>query len=192
MSHAEQDSNGGWRQKSPAPVGEQLLGAWALLSYTDEQDGQPDAHPFGITPQGVLIYTADGFVSAQLMNPTRAPVRSADWHGGDPSELAQAAAGYIAYCGRYEVNEEQRTITHIPSVALLPNLIGVEQHRTISLDAGLLTLQTEALPSVTGGLTSSRLEWTKIPLQSPADASSHTSAPQEASALRATQTSASG
>ena len=44
-----------------------LLGVWSLVTYTDEQSGRDDTHPFGTDPQGFLIYTPDGFVSAQLM-----------------------------------------------------------------------------------------------------------------------------
>ena len=112
----------------------QLAGVWTLVSYTDEQPDCEDAHPFGSQPQGFLIYTADGFVSAQLMKPGRSAFRSADWwHKGTPEEYQEAGSGYIAYCGTYEVDEENATVTHIPSVALLPNLILGRQCRSIEL-----------------------------------------------------------
>jgi Lipocalin-like domain len=176
MSRADQHPDADRAYASTGALGQQLVGVWSLLSYADQQDGKADAHPFGLDPQGILIYTADGFVSAQLMDPNRAQVRSAAWHGGDPEELAQAAAGYIAYCGRYVLDEAQRTITHIPTVALLPQLVGNAQRRKVSLDAGLLTLLTERLPSPSGALVSSRLEWKKIPRWGPPDALSHASA----------------
>ena len=48
-----------------------LLGVWRLVNYTDEQSGSVDTLPFGPDPQGFLIYTPDGFVSAQLMKTGR-------------------------------------------------------------------------------------------------------------------------
>ena len=41
-----------------------LLGVWSLVNYADEQSDREDTLPFGPDPQGFLIYTADGFVSA--------------------------------------------------------------------------------------------------------------------------------
>jgi hypothetical protein len=72
------------------PFASQLIGVWALVSYSDEQPGREDAHPFGPEPQGFLIYTADGFVSAQLMRPRRPAFCSSDWHHGTLQELNAA------------------------------------------------------------------------------------------------------
>src|SRR5438445_6346553 len=107
----------------PGAMASQLIGVWTLVSYTDEQEGRQDTHPFGPKPEGFLIYTADGFVSAQLMKPGRSAFRSRDWHHGTPEEYVESGSGYIAYCGTYEVDEANETVTHLPSVALLPNLI---------------------------------------------------------------------
>jgi hypothetical protein len=72
-----------------------LVGVWRLVSYTDEQEGHEDSFPIGPEPEGFLIYTPDGFVSAQLMKPGRPLFR-----------------------GVYQVDEDSQTVTHIPSVAL--------------------------------------------------------------------------
>jgi hypothetical protein len=50
------------------------------VTYTDEHEGSDDTQPFGPNPQGILIYTADGFVSPQLMKPGRPAFHSSDWH----------------------------------------------------------------------------------------------------------------
>jgi Lipocalin-like domain len=136
----------------------QLIGVWTLVSYADERAGCEDSHPFGLQPQGFLIYTADRFVSAQLMKPGRAPFHSSDWHHGTPEEYEESGSGYIAYCGTYEVDEEKATVTHIPSVALLPNLIHGRQCRSIDLQGDRLTLRTTGV--VANGIhVTSRLEW---------------------------------
>jgi hypothetical protein len=76
-----------------------LIGVWGLVSYVDEHEDSDDIQPFGPNPHGFLIYTADGFVSAQLMKPGRPAFHSADWHHGTLQEYEASGSGYIAYCG---------------------------------------------------------------------------------------------
>jgi hypothetical protein len=140
-------------------IASQLVGVWRLVSYTDEQEGRDNSFPFGPEPEGFLIYTPDGFVSAQLMKPGRSLFQSHDWHGGTPDEYRQAGSGYIAYCGVYEVDEEKETVTHIPAVALLPNLILKRQVRSIALSGDRLTLSAVGIPVANGESVTSRLEW---------------------------------
>jgi hypothetical protein len=136
-----------------------LVGVWKLVSYTDEQEGHQDRFPFGPEPVGFLIYTSDGFVSAQLMKPGRALFQGHDWRAGTADEYHQAGSGYIAYCGIYDVDEENETVTHIPSVALVPNLILDGQVRAITLSGDRLTLSVARAPAVDGAPLRSRLEW---------------------------------
>ena len=142
----------------------QLVGVWSLLSYTEEARGRENKFPFGAQPQGFLIYTADGFVSAQLMRPGRSAFHSTDWHCGTLAEYREAASGYIAYSGTYEVDRQEATVTHFASVSLLPNLLGGRQRRSIHLHGDRLTLMTEGLPSddAVGTVVKSRLEWRKV------------------------------
>jgi len=143
----------------PLTFASRLVGVWILVAYTDEQPDGDDTHPFGPRPQGFLVYTADGFVSAQLMKPGRPAFHSSDWRHGTPDEYQDSGSGYIAYCGTYEVDEEQATVTHIPSVALLPNLILGRQCRSIHLRTDRLTLRVAGTPIANGLYITSRLEW---------------------------------
>ena len=144
-----------------ATYADRLVGVWGLVSYTDERADREDTCPFGPNPQGFLIYTADGFVSAQLMKPDRAAFHSSDWHSATSQEYEASGSGYIAYCGAYEVDEEKATVTHIPSVSLVPNLIGGRQCRSIDLAGDRLALR--AVTPVAGGLfVISRLTWRRV------------------------------
>jgi hypothetical protein len=136
-----------------------LIGVWTLMAYTEEKEGCKDANPLGPKPMGFLIYTPDGFVSAQLMKPGRSAFQSRDWHQGTPEEYMESGSGYIAYCGTYEVDEASETVTHIPSVALLPNLINGRQLRAIEMKGDRLTLRTASVAVADGVLVTSRLEW---------------------------------
>lgn len=143
-------------------ISSRLVGVWTLLSYTEEKEGSRDTNPLGPKPVGFLIYTPDGFVSAQLMKPGRSAFQSRDWHHGTPEEYAESGSGYIAYCGTYDVDEANRTVTHVPSVALLPNLIRGRQVRAIKLNGDRLTLRTASVADADGVLVSSHLEWRRI------------------------------
>jgi Lipocalin-like domain len=59
-----------------------LVGVWRLVTYSGEHENSDETQPFGPNPRGFLIYTADGFVSAQLMKPGRPAFHSSDWHHG--------------------------------------------------------------------------------------------------------------
>lgn len=104
--------------QSEAPDSEQssyanrLVGVWGLVAYTDEHENGDETQPFGPNPQGFLIYTADGFVSAQLMEPGRPAFHSSDWNHGTLEEYRASGSGYIAYCGTYEVDEEKATVAY--------------------------------------------------------------------------------
>jgi len=143
---------------SGSAIASQLVGVWRLVSYTVEQAGHEVRFPFGPEPEGFLIYTPDGFVSAQLMKPGRSRFESQGWNGGTPDEYQQAGSGYIAYCGVYEVDEEEKTVTHVPSVALVPNLILEGQRRSIALSGDRLSLSAVSRVA-DGGPVTSRLEW---------------------------------
>jgi len=146
----------------PKTIASQLLGVWRLVSYMEEQEGRKDSFPFGPEPEGFLIYTPDGFVSAQLMKPGRSLFQSPDWRGGTPDEYQEAGSGYIAYCGVYEVDEKTATVTHIPSVALLPNVILKRQMRSITLSGDRLALCVIGIPVANGAPITRRLEWQRI------------------------------
>jgi Lipocalin-like domain len=144
----------------------QLVGTWVLQAYLEEPvDGRPGIRPFGERPGGFLIYTEDGYVSAQLMKQDRPAFKSTKWLDGTPEEYRAAASSYIAYSGTYEVNDKEATVTHIPDVALIPNWIGGRQKRWITLEEGRLTLRTAETVGTDGSLVVARLEWLRASKQ---------------------------
>jgi hypothetical protein len=96
------------------------------------------------------------------MKPGRPAFQSEDWDHGTPQEYEASGSGYIAYCGRYEVDEAKGTVTHIPSVSLLPNLIHGRQSRLIDLEGDRLVLRAAGAGPGGGLPTTRRLEWKRI------------------------------
>ncbi len=135
-----------------------FVGVWKLERFTERSASLGDTSPLGQNPQGFLIYTADGFVSAQLMRSDREVLTTDPWDSETSTEGADLTRGYIAYCGSYVVHRERKEVIHRPVVALLPNLLNQEQHRNFKFEDDRLTLlTTRTRPS--GGLIESSLVW---------------------------------
>jgi hypothetical protein len=80
---------------------ERLLGAWQLQSFITHDLGTgEDRHPLGHDPRGLITYTSDGFMSAQLAKP-------------DMSE-------YVAYGGLFTIDEVASTVSHEVTMSTMP------------------------------------------------------------------------
>ena len=137
----------------------ELLGAWRLHSYVSVgvDDVDDVLFPLGDHPRGFIMYTADGYMSAQLMDPDRRLFAANDPHAAPPGELASAAAGYLSYSGPFTVDGD--VVSHHVEVSLLPNWVGGEQKRRATLHGDTLTL-SPADPLLMGGrLRNATLVW---------------------------------
>src|SRR3974377_2594750 len=77
---------------------ERLIGAWKLVSYVERPvDGSAPFYPMGEGPQGIIMYTPDGYMSAQLMHPERPSFASGDWFRGSDEEIKEEELRDIAY-----------------------------------------------------------------------------------------------
>src|SRR6516225_179229 len=128
-----------------------LIGAWKLVSYQEiPVDGSEPFEPLGHQPHGIIMYTPDGYMSAQLSKPDRPPFASGDWFDGTDEDYKQEASTYIAYTGPFHVDEEKQTLTHSMFISLFPNWTGQTQPRVVKIEDDLLHLST-ASPIVFGG-----------------------------------------
>jgi hypothetical protein len=141
---------------------ETLIGAWRLVDVVKEAvDGSPDARPHGDRPVGLILYTPDGYMSAQIMDPDRRPLASTDWSALSPEEYADEARGYFAYAGSFEVDEERGTVTHSVEVSLFPGWVGGAQLRVVRLDGDHLVLSGAAPEESGGKLVTTRISWVR-------------------------------
>jgi hypothetical protein len=139
---------------------DRLIGAWKLVSYVEKPtDGSAAFYPMGKEPKGIIMYTPDGYMSAQLQKPGRRTFASGDWFEGSDEEVREEAAGYIAYSGPFHTDEATQSLTHSMFVSLFPNWIGQTQPRTVKIEGDLLHLSS-AKPIRSGGKeTMSYLVW---------------------------------
>jgi Lipocalin-like domain len=86
-----------------------LIGGWTLQSYEARSiDGSTVTYPLGAHAQGIIMYTPDGYMSAQLMRSDRLKLGDDDMQPDSLDELAAAASGYLSYSGPYRApNRDQ-------------------------------------------------------------------------------------
>lgn len=123
------------------PAARPFLGVWDLLAIRDRlPEGAIENHPdLGPEPAGLLIYTESGHVSVQFMRRGRRPW-ALETEPTD-SERLEAAKGFSAYAGRFEVDPAAGLVIHHVQTALIPNRVGVALRRFFSFSEDLLTLR---------------------------------------------------
>jgi len=139
---------------------ERLIGAWKLVSYVEKPvDGSAPFHPMGEKPEGIIMYTPDGYMSAQLMRPGCRQFASGHWFSGTDQEIKEEALGYIAYSGVFHTDEVKQTLTHSMFVSLFPNWLGQTQPRVVKIEGDILYPSTAAPITSGGKKTMSYLSW---------------------------------
>jgi hypothetical protein len=122
---------------------EEILGTWRLLSYTAEDRQRGSRHfPLGPDADGFLMYTSDGYMSVHMMRRDRLSYELPDVGGGTIEQAANAAAGYLAYSGPFEIDSDG-IVHHLVEVSLLPNWLRSVQLRKPHLQANHLTMDAE-------------------------------------------------
>ncbi len=121
-------SQAGAQQKS---LRDQMVGTWNfVVAEVVAPDGKK-SFPFGETPKGVLIFTADGHF-AQIHVASDVPkIASGNRLTGTPEEYATIMRRSLSVFGDYSVNEEKKTVTFKIVSATYPNWQGEAQERSI-------------------------------------------------------------
>jgi hypothetical protein len=136
-----------------------LIGAWTLESYESRSlDGSNVIYPLGPDAQGIIMYTPDGYMSAQLMRADRTPFHRDDPHLARDEELVAAASGYLTYSGHYTIVNDG-LIAHHVAVSLLPNWIGRIQYRLAHLHDSRLELSPPEPMLIHGERRNATLIW---------------------------------
>jgi len=114
-----------------------FVGVWRYAGRVDTRPDGSAAPTSALSElQGLLIYTADGFMSVNIM-PT---IRSWSTAGATVDELRETVGHGAAYSGRYAVDAATRTVTHRTSVSVDPAYQGQDLVRTYVLDGDSLQL----------------------------------------------------
>ena len=130
LAFALASSQVGAQQKS---LRDQLVGSWNfVVAEVVAPDGKK-SFPFGETPAGILIFTADGRF-AQVHAASDVPkIASNNRLTGTPEEYAAIMRRSISSFGTYSVDEAKKTITYHTVASSYPNFNGEAQERTIDM-----------------------------------------------------------
>jgi hypothetical protein len=139
-------------KKSPTQLElsvQNLSGPWHLSAYEGRAEDGDVTYPFTEKPEGMLTYNSDGTMMVIIMKPDRPLFASNDFSTGSDAEVRAAYEGFLAYCGRFVLDVQAGTVTHIPEQAHFPNWIGAPLMRFAELNEGQLSLSTP--PTLSGG-----------------------------------------
>ena len=118
-----------------------LLGTWMLADFTiTYSDGRPSLAPLGEGAEGMLLYAADGHLSAVL---SRAG-RSTGSAGLEEGRALVTSQDYVSYTGRWRL--EGAFIHHTILLSLVPEVVGQTLSRRVALSDGVLTLTYARTP----------------------------------------------
>jgi hypothetical protein len=123
-------------------IREELVGTWTLVSFEHTGSDGTIVSTYGERPVGLLMYDAQGYMSAQIMDARRPRFASGNRRIATEHELREAVAGYVAYFGRYYVDEDGGFVVHEEIGDIFPNAAGTSQKRYFRLEGDLLVLTT--------------------------------------------------
>jgi hypothetical protein len=129
-------------------IRDRLVGGWQLMGYEVTADGKTD-HPLGDHPRGAILYTPDGYMSAQLAGP--GPYKDDD----------RPDAYYVAYSGPYDVDESTQTVAHHVQVSVIPSWLGTTQLRHARFDGPDKLTLSVSQPSSGGVTTTQTISWAR-------------------------------
>lgn len=126
--------------QTESQIRDRLVGTWKLVSTEQMlKDGSTRQYPeYGPRGKGFLMYQANGYMCADLVNPDR--LKWADPVHPTQEEKNAAADGTFAYCGRYEIDETQKQLVHLPEIATNPGCVGSRQIRPSAFEGNRLVL----------------------------------------------------
>jgi hypothetical protein len=78
-----------------------------------------------------------------------------------PDELRALAGGFVAYAGRWSVDDGQGAVIHHVDIAWNPTMLGTDQVRYCSFEGDRLYLRTPAQP-VDGGEQHGVVTWQRV------------------------------
>lgn len=132
---------------------EDIIGAWHLVdTYTDNPDGTRVQHQ-GPEPMGIIMYTADGYMSAITRWGTR-PFPAQDASDADKARMFDT---YLSYAGRWSLDGNK--VIHHTEHALNENWVGMDRPREIEYQGDRMVLNGPA----GDGVSQATIIWQRTP-----------------------------
>lgn len=142
-----------------------LAGAWMLVSVETHLSNGDVIRAYGDQPQGVIVYTEDGYMTAQVSRPDRSKIKAGDQQRASDGEIRSNFEGYIAYHGTYSIDPDAQTVTHFVRGSMFKNWEGEAQTRFYEIDGDRVTLSTPEVRWGELGTVRTVLVWERLSTQ---------------------------
>ena len=123
-----------------------LTGTWTLIAADKILPTGARVPDYGVSPRGLVLFTADGHYSVQIYRADRTPFLSGDRLKGTPEEYKDATLGMSTHFGRYTLDPTKHTITFHIDRASFPNLDDTTQVRNFEIIGMELSWKVSARP----------------------------------------------
>jgi Lipocalin-like domain len=124
-------SAGAAAAQSANSLKDQIVGSWNfVVAEVTAPDGRK-SFPFGETPKGILMFTADGRFAQIHVAGDVPKIASNNRMTATPEEYAAIMRGSLSVFGTYTVDEAKKTVTYHIVSASFPNWEGEAQARVI-------------------------------------------------------------
>lgn len=141
----------------------ELIGTWKLLSYIEVPiEGDDSLFPMGKQPYGILMYSPDGYMAVQIAKEGRLLYKSNDKMMATHEEMASSLQGYIAFSGKYKVDNNHAVVTYCIESSLFPNWKNEMQHRKIDFEGDVLYLKSTEPILSNGMYVNSYMTWKRM------------------------------
>lgn len=139
------DASGISQSFPAAEHSEPFVGSWELATFQTVLPSGEISKPFGDSPMGLIVYQADGRMSAQLSVRKPTKLASDDPDQASAEEAAEAWRMYFGYWGSFRVDAAKGVVAHRVEGCSFANWIGTEQVRNFRFEgANRLILETQS------------------------------------------------
>jgi len=123
-----------------------FIGTWRLMEFfaINAKNQNDIVLPFSKRVSGVLIYTAQGYMSANLGSAERVNFKNSDYRMGEMTEIFSAFNSMISYSGTYSLQPNKSIISHKVIQSHFPNWIGMTVHRNYEFQDNFRILKLSA------------------------------------------------
>ncbi|MCP4180658.1 MAG: lipocalin-like domain-containing protein [bacterium] len=134
---------------------DKILGSWRLQNFNTEDESGNIFYPLGKSVDGLIMYTSDGYMSANII---ALSMKECISEGINLKNLHQGKGSYLSYSGSYTLHED-RVIHHV-KVSLIPEWIDGDQERFYRIENNKLTI-TSFTENKDGSVFKHTLIWKK-------------------------------
>lgn len=137
-----------------------LVGTWRLVSSVLRDANGAEKPYWDDKPAGLIVYTPDGHVSAQVYD-SRRPRLGVPWETATAEAARRAFVGLSTYFGTYVVDTQAHTVTHTVEGAMAPDWVGmklVRRYRFLTPD----TIELSVVPDAQLPATGLVLVWQRV------------------------------